>query len=175
VLRADREDLRIAYLAALAIAIHVAEAALPSPIPGIKPGLANVVTVAVLLRYGWRTAAWVALLRSLAGSLLVGTFLAPTFFLSFSGAMAAVTALRVLQCLPGIGPVGLSVPAAMAHLAGQFLVAWLLFIPHPGLLAVLPPLMTAALVTGTVNGIIAAMMLHRLDNPPGAEQRAAAG
>ncbi|MGD9000355.1 MAG: Gx transporter family protein, partial [Granulosicoccaceae bacterium] len=36
------EDQRIARLAALAIVIHVAESALPSPLPGIKPGFANI-------------------------------------------------------------------------------------------------------------------------------------
>ena len=43
------EDHRIAWLAALAITIHVIESVLPSPLPGLKPGLANVVTIAVLL------------------------------------------------------------------------------------------------------------------------------
>ena len=40
-----RQDHRIAWLTALAITIHIAESALPSPLPGIKPGLANVVTI----------------------------------------------------------------------------------------------------------------------------------
>ena len=81
-----RQDHRIAWLTALAITIHIAESALPSPLPGIKPGLANVVTIVALVQYGWGTAAWVALLRVLIGSLLIGTFLSPTFLLSLAGA-----------------------------------------------------------------------------------------
>jgi len=73
------DDYRIARLAAAAIALTVAEAAIPLPLPGIKPGLANIVTLIVLWRYGWRDAAWVSLLRVLAGSLLLGQFLAPAF------------------------------------------------------------------------------------------------
>jgi len=57
------EDARIAWLAALAIAIHVVEANLPSPLPGVKPGLANVVTLAALHWYGFRVAGWVSVLR----------------------------------------------------------------------------------------------------------------
>ena len=53
-------DHRIAWLAALAITIHIVESALPSPLPGVKPGLANVVTIVVLWRYGWAAAAWVS-------------------------------------------------------------------------------------------------------------------
>src|SRR3569832_784692 len=62
------DDRRIARLAALAIGLTLAEAALPSPVPGVKPGLANIVILLVLLQYGWRAAAWVSGLRVLADS-----------------------------------------------------------------------------------------------------------
>ena len=52
-----REDYIVAGLAALAITIHVAESALPSPMPGVKPGLANVITLVALTMFGWRVAA----------------------------------------------------------------------------------------------------------------------
>lgn len=167
-LNTTREDHLIAWLTALAITIHIAESALPSPLPGIKPGLANVITIAVLVRYGWRMAAWVALLRVLVGSLLLGTFLSPTFGLSLTGALASVTILAlakgIMGLLPGqgLGPLGYSVLAAMAHMAGQFWVAYLLFIPHPGLFHLLPVLMTAAVIFGVVSGIIAHAMLDRM-------------
>ncbi|MGH8479676.1 MAG: Gx transporter family protein [Gammaproteobacteria bacterium] len=88
------EDARSAGLAARAIAIHVVEANLPSPLPGVKPGLANVVTL-----------------------------------------------------------------AALAHMAGQFALAYWVLIPHPGLLRLRPVLMTAALVFGISGGIIARAMV----------------
>ena len=47
---ATRDDHLIAGFAALAIAIHIIESAFPSPLPGVKPGLANVVTLIVLFR-----------------------------------------------------------------------------------------------------------------------------
>lgn len=161
-LTATREDHLVAWLAALAIAIHVAEAALPSPLPGVKPGLANIVTIAVLVCFGWRLAAWVSMLRVLAGSLLIGTFLSPTFLLSFAGAVAAVAVLGLAVRVPGrgFGPVGYSVLAAMAHMAGQFALAYWLFIPHAGLLALLPVLMTASVFFGVVNGIIVNILVR---------------
>ena len=54
------EDHRIAWLTALAITIHIMESALPAPVPGLKPGLANVITIIVLLQFGWSSAAWSA-------------------------------------------------------------------------------------------------------------------
>lgn len=41
----DTRDRAIAALAAIAIGIQILEAAIPSPVPGIKPGLANIVTL----------------------------------------------------------------------------------------------------------------------------------
>jgi heptaprenyl diphosphate synthase len=166
-LSAGRDDYRIAWLAALAITIHIAESALPSPLPGVKPGLANVVTIAVLLLYGWRAAIWVSLLRVLVGSLLVGTFLTPTFVLSLTGAVAALAAVGLGQWLSrsGLGPVGYCLLAAMAHMAGQFHAAYVLFIPHPALFALLPVLMTVAVFFGLLSGIIVkAMMAHLLQD-----------
>lgn len=154
-IQTTRNDYLIAWLAGLAITIHLLESALPSPLPGFKPGLANIVTVIALILYGIRTAAWVALLRVVVGSLLLGNFLSPTFALSFAGALASLVALGLASWLPGrgLGPIGYSVLAAMAHMAAQFYVAYQLFIPHPGLLRLLPVLMTAAVVFGLVTGI----------------------
>lgn len=167
-LTARTEDFRIAAWTALAISIHVLESAVPMLLPGMKPGLANVIVVAVLVCYGWRAAAWVSLLRVLVGSLLIGTFLTPTFLLSLSGALASIAALylawRLGRWVPGWapGPLGYSVLAAMAHMAGQFFVAYALLIPHPALLKLLPVLMTLALAFGIMSGLIAAAMVRSI-------------
>ncbi len=162
-----RDDYRIAWLTALAVAIHLLEATLPSPLPGIKPGLANVITIVVLLRYGWVAAAWVSLLRILVSSLLLGTFLSPTFALSLGAALCSVTILWLATRLHWLrlGAVGYSVLAALAHMLGQFTLAYALFIPHPGLLHLLPILLTLALLFGVVSGILAQMILRGLTKP----------
>ncbi|OGT22410.1 MAG: heptaprenyl diphosphate synthase [Gammaproteobacteria bacterium RBG_16_57_12] len=168
VVQTTAEDYRIAWLTALAITIHILESALPSPLPGFKPGLANVIVIVVLVSYGWRAAAWVSLLRVLVGSLLAGTFLSPTFLLSLSGALASVLILALASALSrwlprwGAGPLGYSVLAAMAHMAGQFAVAYAVFIPHAALLNLLPILMCAALIFGMLSGMIAAAMISRI-------------
>ncbi len=173
-IQTTRDDHLIAWFTALAITIHIAESALPSPLPGVKPGLANVVTLIVLCRYGWRMAVWVALLRVLIGSVLLGTFLSPTFFLSLSGALAGVTALglgwAVSRAVPGwaLGPLGLGLLAALAHMTGQFWTAYVLFIPHPALLHLFPPLMTLAAVLGIVSGVLTRSVLARLNSDPSA-------
>ncbi|MEK8017277.1 MAG: Gx transporter family protein [Candidatus Parabeggiatoa sp.] len=165
-IQTTRDDHRIAWFTALAITIHIAESALPSLLPGVKPGLANVITIAVLMLFGWRMAAYVSLLRVLAASLLIGTFLSPTFILSLSGALASTATLALLSQLPGqgCGPLGYSIAAAMTHTLAQFWVAYWLFIQHDGLFYLLPILMTAALLFGIVNGLIVFAMLNTLSN-----------
>lgn len=162
-LQTQPQDRLIAGFAALAIVIHIAESALPSPLPGVKPGLANIITLYVLLTYGWRMAAWVSLLRVLGGSLLLGTFLSPTFLLALSGALASLAILAVSIHLPGrpFGPVGYACLAALAHTSGQFFAAYYLFMPHPALFALLPVLLSAALLSGVLGGIITLKVMQR--------------
>lgn len=158
-------DRRIAWLTALALSLHVIEAGLPSPIPGMEPGLANIITVATLILIGLAGAAWVSLLRVIAGGLLLGTLFSPTFMLSFGGALARAGMLALAVTISGgrwFGPVGYSVMAALAHMAAQVGIAYVAFIPNPGLFYLLAALMTAALIFGIVNGIIAIQMLSFL-------------
>lgn len=160
-LKITPDDRRIARYAAAAIALTVAEAALPSPLPGVKPGLANIVVLIVLWRHGWRDAAWVSLLRVMAGSLLVGQFLAPGFFLSLTGALASLVVLAGAARLPRtwFGPVTASIFAAMTHIGGQLLLARLWLVPHDGVFYLVPVFAASALVFGIVNGLIAAKLL----------------
>jgi heptaprenyl diphosphate synthase len=170
-LRSTPEDHLIAWLAALAITIHILESALPSPLPGVKPGLANVVTLITLCLYGWRIALWVVVVRVLVGSVILGTFLSPTFVLSATGAICSLLALAVLKNWSdrvkhwAVSPVGYGVAASMMHMLGQFWAAYLLFVPHKALFHLLPVLMTLALMFGLVSGAIAAIVLQRLQKP----------
>jgi heptaprenyl diphosphate synthase len=155
------DDRRIARLAALAIGLTLAEAALPSPLPGVKPGLANIVVLMVLLQYGWRAAAWVSGLRVLAGGLLLGSLFAPGFWLSVAGAGVSLSVLALARYLPSrhFGPVSLSVLAAFGHIGGQLALAGAWLLPGAAIIKLLPVFAAAALVFGTVNGVIVARLL----------------
>jgi len=159
------DDHRIARLTAAAIAIALVESTVPSPLPGVKPGLANIVTILVLLRYDWATAAWVTLLRVLAVSMLVGQFLAPGFVLSLSGAIASLLVLLLLRPLAypssWFGPVSLSILAALAHMLAQLLVVRLWLVPSPGVWVLAPVFFGAALIFGTLNGLIVAWLMQQ--------------
>ena len=166
------EDHRIAQLAAAAIGLALIDAAIPLPLPGVKPGLANIVTLIVLARYGWVAAAWVSGLRVFAGGLLLGQFLSPGFFMSLTGAVLSLVVLAFAIRLPQrwFGPVSWSILAAFAHIGGQLLLARLWLIPHNGLFYLVPLFSAAALTFGIINGLIAARLLVVLPLRPTATE-----
>lgn len=157
------DDHRIAKLAAFAIALHMVEAVIPSPLPGVKPGIANIVTLYVLYQYGFATAAWVSILRVFASSLLLGQFLSPTFVLSLSGALLSLGVLWLGMHLPKkyFGAVTLSILAAFGHIAGQLLIVRLWLIPHAGIAYLIPIFSLAALFFGLINGLITSKLISK--------------
>lgn len=166
-----RQELLIAYLAATAVGTHILEAALPGLGPWFKPGLANTFTLVAFFHLGWKAAAYVAIIRVLAGSLALGTFLSPTFFLSFSGAIGAVLTLGAVRMLQsrkrtsrrsdGLGPVGVSLLAALAHMIFQVAAAWLIIVGHSGIFLALPWFLVGSWLTGIFNGLLAFLILER--------------
>jgi heptaprenyl diphosphate synthase len=150
------EDHHIAKLTALAIGLHILESVIPSPLPGVKPGIANIVTLFVLYEYGFATAAWVSLLRVFASSLLLGQFLSPTFVLSLSGALLSLAVLFLTQHLSKkyFSAISLSIFAAFAHISGQLIIVRLWLIPHTAVVYLIPIFALAALFFGLINGLI---------------------
>ena len=162
-IKTTASDHHIAKLTALAIGLHIIEAVIPSPLPGVKPGIANIVTLFVLYEYGYATAAWVSVLRVFASSLLLGQFLSPTFMLSLSGALLSLAALFLAHHLPNkyFGPITLSIFAAFAHIAGQLIIVRLWLIPHTGVAYLIPIFALAALIFGLINGLITAKLIQQ--------------
>jgi len=167
-LDATEADHHIAKLTAIAIGIHMVESVFPSPIPGVKPGIANIITLFVLYRYGFKAAAWVSLLRIFASSLLMGQFLTPTFLLSLTGAVASLCMLSIAFQLPKgwFGPVGLSILSAFAHITGQLALVSVWLIPPKNMLYLMPVFALFAWVFGLLNGLITAKMLQLANKRP---------
>lgn len=157
------EDKKLARWATAAVALSLVDSAIPTPLPGVKPGIANIVTLIVFWHYGFRAMLWVTVLRIFAASLVLGYFLAPGFFLSLSGGLFSAAALGLFKNLPRrwFGAVSFSIIAAFAHIAGQILLARLWLIPHNGVFLMLPVFWASALFFGTLNGLITAYFLQK--------------
>ncbi len=154
-------DHQIAQLSAIAIGLSLIESLLPSPMPGVKPGIANIITLYAMYRFNFRTAIWVSILRVFATSLILGQFLSPTFMLSLAGSLLSLLTLYFSIKLPSrfFSPIGLSVLSSFAHITGQLLLVRLWLIPHASIYYLIPIYSAAALAFGLINGWITYRLL----------------
>jgi len=141
---------------AQATALHYLESLFPNPvpIPGVKLGLANIVTLVALVVFDFRTALQITVLRAILGSLLAGTLFGMGFLMSFAGAVtaAAVMALALRVCNI-LGVVGISILGAAFHNIGQLAMAT--FVLHfPGIFLYLPLMLVFSVPTGLLTGLL---------------------
>lgn len=152
-----------ALLVALALALQLLEAAMPIPqsAPGVKLGLANIVTLVALHLLPFGLTALVVVLRCLAAALLSGSLSSLLF--SLSGGLASLILMatafrwgRKVFSLPAISIIG-----ALAHNFMQITVA-VLILGTFGVSAYLPILVLSATGTGIFTGFSAARVLKVL-------------
>ncbi|MDK2930653.1 MAG: hypothetical protein PWR07_784 [Bacillota bacterium] len=164
----------IAIYVALALVLHVAESFIPVPfmVPGAKLGLANIVTLLVILLSGTYDALVVVALRTFLGSLLSGALTSFAFSI-VGGVLATIVMSLVYKRLGGVfGLVGVSILGAISHNIGQLLVAGVV-VGTMGVYGYLPVLLVAGVATGYFVGIAAGFVLRFL--PKALAKSAAAG
>ncbi len=152
---------RVALLAALALIFSYVEAIIPyNPgIPGVKLGIANVVTVVALYKYGWKEAAAVSVIRIIiAGLLFNGVF---GMLYSLAGAVLSLAGMIALKKTGLFSVTGVSMAAGVLHNLGQLLVAAAL-IEDPRMFFYFPVLLFSGIAAGILVGIIAQMVLRIL-------------
>ncbi len=152
-------------LVAMGLTLHVVEGMIPHPFPfpGVKLGLANVVTLFALYFYGLREGIAVALVRVVLGSLIGGMFLSPGFLLSLSGAVCSTLVMHfLLHSVMNFSIKGVSVAGAISHNMAQLLTAALL-IQCRSIFYYLPVLLVAGTATGVVTGHLMQALIERLE------------
>ena len=149
-----------AVLAALALALSYLESFFPPllPLPGVKLGLANIVTVYALYALGASSALAILVVRCLLGSLFAGN--ASALLFSLLGGFAAMLVMIALHALPRLSVYGVSVGAA-AHNCGQVAAA-MLTLGSAAPLAYLPFLLLVSVFTGALTGFVAALLFRAM-------------
>lgn len=127
--------------------------------PGIKLGLANLVTVVVLYRYGWKDAAVVSALRILLSGFLFGNVFSILY--SFAGAALSFLVMCLLKKIEGFSILGVSIAGGVFHNLGQIGAA-ILLMENGNIIYYFPILMVAGIVTGMLIGIGSREVLKRI-------------
>jgi len=155
-------DHQIAKLSAIAVALSLIEFFFPSPIPGVKPGIANIVILYTIFKFDLRMGIWVSIIRVFVTSIILGSFLSPTFFLSLSGALFSLLSLIIFKNLSPkfFSLISFSLIASLAHIIGQFVIVRLWIIPHDGIFYLLPIFILSAFIFGLVNALVTNKLLQ---------------
>ena len=152
-----------AVLTAMALALSYLENFFPLslaiPIPGIKLGLANIVTLFALYALGPGQALLILMARCLLGAVFAGNMNALIF--SVLGGVTAMAVMIGLSRLKGLSVYGVSVGGAAAHNCGQVAAA-VLTLSNTAPLYYLPVLLAVSLFTGALTGLVTACLIRAL-------------
>lgn len=168
-----RRQVFLALFVAMAVTLHAFETLLPTPVPWLRLGLANIMTLAALYLYDGRAAWTVSLARVGIGSLLLGRLFSPGFWLALAGAIVATAAMIILYRVAGrrLSPLGISAVGAAGHALGQILAARLLVIQHEAIWQIFPLFLFFTVFSGTMTGWLAAGLLEQLKQHPAFQSR----
>ncbi len=164
----ERKIYLIAFLAALSGIFSVLDAMIPKPIPFVKIGIANIVSLILVREDKLLLALNVAVLRTIVSSLFIGTFLSYTFLLSFTGAVVSLLFMWLFFKIFGknLSEVGLSVIGAFFNTAAQGLLVFLFWSYDRGTLFLVSILILASLVNGIIIGFLAKMFYKEAEKIP---------
>ncbi len=153
-----------AVLTALALALSYLEnlfpAALFIPLPGIKLGLANIVTVFALYYLGALPALTILTARCLLGAMFAGN--ASALFFSLLGGILAMLLMIALHRIRAFSIYGVSIAGAAGHNIGQVGAA-IITLGSTAPLAYLPLLLVVSIFTGALTGFIAALLFAAMN------------
>ncbi len=156
-----------AILSAVALTIFVLEAQIPVPlpVPGLKLGLSNVVTVFALAVLGWREALAIVLVRILLGNLVTGQ--ASAILYALAGGLLSFAAMVLLRRVLKPGQLWLcGVFGGIMHNIGQMAVA-VAITRTAGLLLYLPVLLLCGVATGALTGVCGQLLAKRVPSDRG--------
>lgn len=152
----------LSLLTAVATIIFIIELRIPNiiPIPGIKLGLANIITVYAAYRFSAKDVLLIAVTRVFLGSLFGENF--SVIIYSLSGALACLAGMLLLRKIIPLEYVWLcSIIGAILHNTGQMAAA--IFITRtPAVLAYYPPLIISGSIAGLFTGLCAMFILKRV-------------
>lgn len=154
----EKKIFLLSFLVALSGILSALDTMIPKPLPMLKLGIANLVTLVLIFENRPVPAAIVAFFRTFVSAVMIGTLISYTFLLSFSGAMASVLFMWLFFLWLGkrISMIGLSVIGAFFNTVFQGLVVVLIFGWDGGILF----LLSLFVIFGTVNGVIVGFIVH---------------
>ena len=152
---------QLALLSAIALTIFMVEAQIPAlvPIPGIKLGLANIITVFTVFVIGAKEAALVLAVRIFLGAVFAGNF-STIFYSAAGGTLAILVTILMKKILTNKQLWIAGCTGAIAHSIGQMAMA-VCITGTPSIAVYLPIMVAISILTGTFTGLCAQFLVNR--------------
>lgn len=155
----NRKTALLGLFSALAIIFGYVELLIPSGIPGVKLGLANLAVLFVLMRCSWKEAVLVSAIRILViGFLFTNAF---SILYSLAGAALSLLVMSLLKRSPHFSVLGISMAGGIAHNIGQLIVA-IAIVESASLIYYGPVLLLSGVLTGFLIGWLTREVLKRV-------------
>jgi heptaprenyl diphosphate synthase len=153
---------QLALLTTIALIIFIVELRIPNlvPIPGVKLGLANIVTIYAIYNYKPSEAGLVLIARILLGSIFSGNI--SSLIYSISGAVLCYFAMILLSKIVPVRFMWLSsIFGAVFHNIGQIIAA-ICMMRTLSVIAYLPFLLISGCIAGFFTGLCAQLVTNRI-------------
>jgi heptaprenyl diphosphate synthase len=151
----------LGILTSMALMLSIMERIIPLSvaIPGVKLGLANLIIVYVMIKYGLKDAVSVSISRIILASIFAGGM--NSFLYSLSGATLSLIFMAIVYKTFGdsITAIGVSVTGGFFHCVGQVLMA-VIYLQNIGMLLYLPMIAWAGIISGVLIGFISQLLLQ---------------
>ncbi len=165
-----RKTVTLAVLIAVSIVLSIVESMISAfvfIIPGVKLGLANIVTLIVLYIYGPKEAGVVAFLRIILVILISpvagGGLFSPASFMSFAGGALAYAAMLAMKGFRRFSILSVSVAGSLFHMVGQIGAA-IVVLETAALIYYLPYMILLAVPTGVFTGLVGKKLVTVFEN-----------
>lgn len=152
---------QLAMLTGVALIIFVIELQIPNPfpIPGIKLGLANIITVYAIYRFRAGEVMMIVFCRIFLAAVFSGNMMALVY--SFSGSVLCLAGMLLLRRIIDKNHIWLaSVFGAVLHNVGQITIAVLIM--GMGVLVYLPFLLVSGCLAGAFTGACVQLIIYRM-------------
>lgn len=155
----------LGLMVALALVLSIVESwfPLPLPVPGVKLGLANIITITVIIFYGFKDAISVVFIRCLLGSIFGGGIIG--FLFSISGGILSTVIMYILykKGTKLFSTIGISVAGAVSHNIAQIIMASIIM-KDAAIYTILPLLLMSGLVMGLFVGLCSGFLEKAIRN-----------
>lgn len=153
--------INLSMLTVIGLIIWTLEEFIPRPLPFIKFGFANLVSLVVLVLYGYKEALLVTFLRIVLANIITGKIGTPSILISLSAGMVSISIVSLYYYIQDglFSLIGLSILGAFFHNIVQFAVVSVVVTLKRQIFYLFPFFAVSSIMTGGIVGLLAGFSL----------------